>query len=128
VKDSVPDARHAVVRYLNAATTADPPLGDIAVVVSEAVTNVVMHAYREEEGGDVRVGVAFSPEEIELTVEDDGDGMVPRPDSPGAGLGLPLIALLSERFDASSMAGGGTRVRAWFRRELPLQTHPATGA
>ena len=45
VVDSVPTARHAVMGYLREARTADPPLSDVGLVVSEAVTNAVHHAY-----------------------------------------------------------------------------------
>ena len=38
-----------------------------------------------------------------------------RPDSPGAGLGLPLMSSIAQRLEAHSKPGGGTRIRAWFR-------------
>jgi anti-sigma regulatory factor (Ser/Thr protein kinase) len=114
--ESVPAARHAVLRYLRAADTADPPLNDVGLAVSEAVTNAVNHAYVGRDLGDVRVQVELGAFELELTVEDDGRGMLPRPDSPGLGLGLPLIATVADRFDTRTEAGGGTRICAWFSR------------
>jgi serine/threonine-protein kinase RsbW/stage II sporulation protein AB (anti-sigma F factor) len=123
--DSVPAARHAVLTFLRDVDTADPPLNDVGLAVSEAVTNAVNHAYVDREMGDVRVAVTLGHDEVELTVEDDGRGMLPRPDSPGLGLGLPLIATVADRFDTVSGPGGGTRICAWFRRHPAAATLPA---
>ena len=114
VAESVGTARHSVLAHLSAAQTSDPPLSDIGLAVSEAVTNVVHHAYVGREPGPVRVRVVFRPPEIEVMVQDEGSGMVPRPDSPGLGLGMPLIATVSERFDVQAPPGGGTRLCIWF--------------
>jgi serine/threonine-protein kinase RsbW len=114
--DCVPEARHAVVGWLRDALTPDPPLNDIGLAVSEAVTNAVTHAYVDRAPGEVRVEAEIGRDELELVVEDDGGGMIPRPDSPGLGLGLPLIATLSDRFDTRSAPGEGTRVCMWFPR------------
>ena len=115
--DSVALARHAVSRFLDAASTPDPPLKDVGLVVSEAVTNVVQHAYADGPSGEVRVSVELQRDDIELIIEDDGRGMRPRPDSPGLGLGLPLIATVSERLDTKTLKNGGTRLCVWFRRD-----------
>jgi serine/threonine-protein kinase RsbW len=121
--DSVALARHTVVRYLADAATPDPPLSDVALAVSEAVTNVVHHAYIDAaEPGPIRVSVALSDDELEVIVEDDGRGMMPRPDSPGLGLGLPLIATLCRRFDTRSAPGQGTRLCLWFSRDPSAAT------
>jgi anti-sigma regulatory factor (Ser/Thr protein kinase) len=120
--DSVPAARHAVLRFVRQTAPDDPPLDDIGLAVSEAVTNAVNHAYLDRDPGDVRVELKLGDDEIELTVEDDGRGMLPRPDSPGLGLGLPLIATVADRFDTATEPGGGTRICAWFR----LRHGPAT--
>jgi len=124
VPDSVPVARHAVMRYLADAATPDPPLKDIGLVVSEGVTNVVNHAYPDGEPGEVRVEVRFHGPELEVVIEDDGRGMIPRPDSPGLGLGLPLIATVSERFDTRTQPDGGTRLSVWFLRDPAAATLP----
>jgi serine/threonine-protein kinase RsbW len=129
VPDSVPTARRAVVEWLRAANTTDPPLGEIEVVVSEALANAVTHAYRDDGDGDgegddrpgeMRVRIELHPREVEVVVEDDGLGMIPRADSPGLGLGLPLIAMLSDRLDVQSAPGGGTRLAVMFARR-PLR-------
>jgi serine/threonine-protein kinase RsbW len=116
VPESVPRARRAVVEYLRAVDGIDVPVDAIETVVSEAVTNAVTHAYAGTHPGEVRLRVELRPDVVEVVVEDDGRGMVPRGDSPGLGLGLPLITTLSRRVDARSLAGGGTRLAVWFDR------------
>ena len=117
VPDSVPTARHAVLHYLREADTADPPLNDVGLAVSEAMSNAVIHGYVGREPGQIRVLVEFTPDEVELVIEDDGSGMCPRPDSPGLGLGLPVIATVADRLDTRSDPETGTRLCIWFRRD-----------
>jgi serine/threonine-protein kinase RsbW len=124
VPESVSVARHAVTGFLHDVHMGDPPLSDVRLAVSEAVTNAVHHAYVEGDPGEVRVRVELSDDELEVVVEDDGGGMRPRPDSPGLGLGLPLIATVAERFDTRSRPGGGTRLRMAFRRDSGGATMP----
>ena len=118
-------ARHAVRAHLLAADTNEPPLDDVCLSVSEAVTNVVHHAYVGLATGPVNVRVEIDEHQIEITVQDEGAGMVPRPDSPGLGLGIPLIATVSDRFDVHSRASGGTQLCVWFDRNPGSATLPA---
>jgi anti-sigma regulatory factor (Ser/Thr protein kinase) len=115
VPDSSPIARHALTAHLRDAGVVEEQLNDIALVVSEAVSNVINHAYVGRDPGEFRIRVVLDGEELCLSVADDGSGMVPRPDTPGLGLGLPLIASLSERFDVQTQPAGGTCLSAWFR-------------
>src|SRR5687768_5580945 len=97
VPENVALARRTIVAHLREAETTDPPLSDVALAVSEAATNVVTHAFVDRPAGVFRVAIDSDDERLEVLVEDDGRGMVPRPDSPGLGLGLPLIATVSDR-------------------------------
>ena len=78
------------------------------LAVSEAVTNAVVHAFRgAQEPGTVTVSVIVRATEwIEVLVTDDGSGMAARNDSPGIGLGLPLIRHLTDQFDHHRPPGG----------------------
>jgi len=93
---------------------ADPDA--VALAVSEAVTNAVVHAYVDaSEPGEIEVvAQRIGGDCLEILVCDDGRGMLPRPDSPGVGLGLPLVATLAESFEVQARTGGGTQVRMAF--------------
>jgi anti-sigma regulatory factor (Ser/Thr protein kinase) len=110
---SVPLARRAVVAYATAHGVTDP--GDVELAVSEAVTNAVIHAYLDRTAGTIEVTARRDPDNgVEITVSDDGHGVTPRPDSPGLGLGLPLIARLAEECELTPGPEGGCRVRMVF--------------
>jgi anti-sigma regulatory factor (Ser/Thr protein kinase) len=85
---------------------------DVRLAVSEAATNAVIHAYREFEG-DLRVRATVEGGELLVVVCDTGLGLAPRPDSPGLGLGMPLIASVTSRFQVVS-AESGTEVHMTF--------------
>jgi serine/threonine-protein kinase RsbW len=115
VPGAASDARRAVHEL------AAGRVGDgygVALAVSEAVSNVVIHAYRDRdpdsEPGDVHVTVTIDGEELLVSIADEGMGMRPRSDSPGAGLGLPIIATLADRFQVQPQQGG-TRLVLGFR-------------
>jgi len=115
VPGAASDARRAVHEV------AAGRVGDgyaVALAVSEAVTNAVIHAYRDRapdsEPGEVQVTVTIDGEELLVSVADEGMGMRPRADSPGAGLGLPIIATLADRFEVRQQTGG-TRLLFGFR-------------
>lgn len=94
-------------------------LDAVRLAVTEAVSNVVVHGYRDAPNGTVTVAVEWDACELRVKVRDEGRGMQPRADSPGAGLGLPLIANLTETFSVTAPPGGGTEVSMTFPlREL----------
>jgi serine/threonine-protein kinase RsbW/stage II sporulation protein AB (anti-sigma F factor) len=80
----------------------------VELVVSEAVTNAVLHAYRDREPGGVELDAALDDGVLTLVVADFGIGMSPNPNSPGLGWGLGLIERLAEHMDVQT--GGGTRL------------------
>jgi serine/threonine-protein kinase RsbW len=100
---SVSVARHAVAEFV-AGRSVDRPAVEVAV--SEAVSNAVVHAYRESrEPGRVLVRARFAAARLRVEISDRGLGMRPRADSPGLGLGLPLIAQLATHVDITSERG-----------------------
>jgi PAS domain S-box-containing protein len=89
-------------------------LGDLALAVSEAATNAIMHAYVDRDAGRIRLVARAGVDELVVNVMDDGRGMQPRPDSPGMGIGLPTIGQLASGLDIRDRPGGGTDVRMTF--------------
>jgi serine/threonine-protein kinase RsbW len=85
-------------------------LDAVRLAVSEAVSNVIVHGYRDQPDGAFTISIDWDPEELRVVVRDDGCGMQPRADSPGAGLGLPLIATMTESFSVTVPPDGGTEL------------------
>ena len=113
-------ARRAVLDALSGIAVDKDAVG---IVVSEAVTNAVVHAYRDQASvGRVHVSASLDEQGVEVAVDDDGLGMRPRTDSPGVGLGLPLMGDLADRVDISSRAPG-TRIAAFFTLMGPAGPH-----
>ncbi len=94
-------------------------LSDVKLAVSEACANAVVHAYAEDEPGLLDVDLSTGAEDIEIVVRDHGRGMMPRADSPGLGVGLPLMASLAESLELTNRADGGTEVRMRFATADP---------
>lgn len=110
--ENVAVIRHAVGGLADALDVEDSVLSDMKLAVTEACTNVVVHAYPDTEGPMVLSG-STDGRQLTLVVADQGCGMVPRPDSPGLGLGLPLIATLTASLEIGSQ-GAGSELRMTF--------------
>ena len=106
--DEVGSVRHAAVEFARAEGVPDPPLMDLRLAISEAVTNAVVHAFRTHElPGTVTVTVEVTSRQlVEAVVRDDGIGMSSRADSPGLGLGLGLIASVADTVEQRVPADG----------------------
>jgi serine/threonine-protein kinase RsbW/stage II sporulation protein AB (anti-sigma F factor) len=93
---------------------------DIALAVTEAVTNVVLHAYLNMQTGPLYVAASALERSLRVTVYDLGRGMLPRPDSPGLGFGASLMSALADTVQISpNQSDGGTCVALLFRNAIP---------
>ena len=91
---------------------------DMRLAVTEACTNVVRHAYADDEARDasaMRVEMLPETDGMQVIVKDRGRGLGPSPDARGPGLGLPLIAALTSGLEVSHGAGDrGSRIAMSF--------------
>jgi serine phosphatase RsbU (regulator of sigma subunit)/anti-sigma regulatory factor (Ser/Thr protein kinase)/PAS domain-containing protein len=119
---AVASARHDVTAFAQAHGAPPALCGDVALAVSEACTNVVVHAYRHGSGepGAMHVEVASEGHALRVTVEDEGCGVRPRGDSPGVGLGLQIIARTTSAFEVERSPSGGARLVLRFAGDLRL--------
>jgi anti-sigma regulatory factor (Ser/Thr protein kinase) len=114
VPEVVPLARRALASVAAAAGAAGERLDEIRLAVSEALTNAVVHAYRNGDAGRLHVTAAVASDELWVLIGDDGRGLHARNDSQGLGIGLSLISGLSDDFAIVARASGGTEVQMRF--------------
>jgi serine/threonine-protein kinase RsbW/stage II sporulation protein AB (anti-sigma F factor) len=110
VAEQVSVARRAVGELAAAAGLDDDVRAGVALAISEACSNVVVHAYVGADPGELRVRAEAGHGRLSVTVRDRGRGMCPRSDSPGIGLGLPLMASLCSTLEVRERQGGGTEI------------------
>jgi serine phosphatase RsbU (regulator of sigma subunit)/anti-sigma regulatory factor (Ser/Thr protein kinase) len=109
------EVRQTLRQWLSAAGATAEDATDILIVVGEAVSNAIEHAYGPR-GGDVVVQLELTPPDVFITVQDHGKWRPQR--GHGRGHGMSLIQQCSDevRFDRSAT---GTVVR--IRRRLAGQ-------
>ncbi len=113
--DAVPVARNAATGCVRSLGVQESLTRAVALAVTEACTNVVLHAYRQdEEPGEMVVSIEKPDDSLCVTVLDDGVGMTPRPDSPGLGMGLALISQFADSLELRSRLEGGAEVSMRF--------------
>lgn len=127
--ETVPRARRAMSDFARAAGADSRQIDAVRLASSEAITNAVTHAYREQPGR-VYVTAALVEGELWILIADDGCGLEPRTDRPGLGLGLGLISQVSDDLAIVPRAGGGTEVRMRFNiaKSERARGHAARGA
>ena len=106
---AVREARLAALAFAREHGVPEDRLDAVALAVSEATTNVIMHAYRDRlYPGTFTLELDIEAGSLLVDVRDEGVGMGPRDDSPGMGFGLPLIAEVADGHGFVPTEGGGT--------------------
>ena len=117
--EAVGEARRATRELAQGYGVDDVLITSILLCVSEAVTNAVVHAYRDHaEPGDIELEARKPDGYLCIYVRDSGLGMRPRTDSPGAGFGLPLITQLASEVAIRSGRGDGAGTELAMRFKL----------
>jgi len=118
---SVGVVRQALAGVADALGMDEAITADAKMAISEACTNVVVHAY-DGHAGSLAVELRTGQDALEVVVADHGRGAEATAGSEhgehaGLGLGLPLMAALADRFELEGPRGEGTRVTMSFRYE-----------
>ena len=115
--DQVPVARKAVAEFCERCGMGAPVIDDVKLVVTEACTNVVLHAYDGSHSPDSTFEVSAHLESgtLILSVSDEGRGIGAPSTNRGLGLGLRLALQLSGGVHTRDGRGGlGTRLTMRF--------------
>src|SRR4029450_10017610 len=97
--ENVAVVRHVLGAFAEGLQLPDPVIEDMRLAVTEACTNVVRHAYADGEPGPVEILIRPEGSTLQVIVSDEGRGAGPSEDSSGSGLGLPLIAALTDSLE-----------------------------
>lgn len=114
--EQIPLLRNEAAAFAAAAGMVDRDLDDVRTVVSEAATNVVLHAYDgdAQRHQDMRLDVEIIASRLIVRVSDHGVGIGNSTSVGGAGVGLRVMAVLADTFDVCRCQDGGTEVRMAF--------------
>jgi serine/threonine-protein kinase RsbW len=131
VAASVPLIRSGVTAAALDAGATPQQIDAARLAVTEAATNVVLHAY-DATRGSIHVGVSVIDDELQIVIGDDGSGMRPRTDSPGIGAGMAIIARSCKTLEVGKGESGGSRLLMRFalQTERPdghAQSQPSRG-
>ena len=113
VAESVPEVRTAVTDFARQAGMARDRLDGLRLAVSEAVTNVVRHAYPGRRGS-VAVTAGRASDELWVLIADCGAGHQATSPNPGLGFGLGIIAHECDDLVIAERSDGGTELRMRF--------------
>ncbi|HMD69945.1 MAG TPA: ATP-binding protein [Bryobacteraceae bacterium] len=117
--ESVDSAEELAVGAARRAGFGDDDLIKIGMAVREAVVNAVVHGNRYSDRKKVHFSVTHSPEQLQVTIADEGDGFdfgnLPDPLAPEnlmatSGRGIFLIRSFTDEFRMRRLDRGGTEV------------------
>jgi len=115
-------ARVTVAAFI---TQLDPTLDElteIKTVVSEAVTNAIIHGYEQNPAGIVYISVAIEDDMIDLVIRDNGIGIedveearqplfTTKPELERSGMGFTIMENFMDKIEVESHPGTGTTIR-----------------
>ncbi|BBW99410.1 stage II sporulation protein E [Mycolicibacterium moriokaense] len=102
------DVRHRLADWLHANGVDEPLADDIILVVNEACSNCVEHAYRGRKPGRMRVEAEMRDGQVQISVVDSGSWKTPPADPGTRGRGLMLMRKVTDQVDVRGSDDGTT--------------------
>ena len=114
-------ARSVVSGFLLPLDPDAEELADLRCAVSEAVTNCIVHAYKDSAGIITLTAKAYSDRTVKITVSDGGCGIADveqarkplfttLPGEDRCGMGFSIMESFSDKLSVASSVGKGTKV------------------
>ncbi|AYA76896.1 anti-sigma F factor [Bacillus sp. Y1] len=115
-------ARVTVAAFVAQLDPTMDELTEIKTVVSEAVTNAIIHGYNNDPSGTVFISVKIEESFIELEIKDEGSGILDieearqplfttKPELERSGMGFTIMENFMDEIDVHSELGIGTTIR-----------------
>jgi stage II sporulation protein AB (anti-sigma F factor) len=114
-------ARVAVAAFISQLDPTMDELNDLKTVVSEAVTNAIIHGYDSDPGGMVTIEATINGDMVKLSIKDNGNGIedldlarqplyTSKPELERSGMGFTIMENFMDGFEVSSEPGKGTSI------------------
>jgi stage II sporulation protein AB (anti-sigma F factor) len=121
-------ARVAVASFIAQLDPTMEELTDIKTVVSEAVTNSIIHGYENNPEGIVFISVIIEDQSVEIIIEDKGTGIADvetarqplytsKPELERSGMGFTIMENFMDTVEITTATGVGTKIRLVKRLE-----------
>ncbi|WP_019536696.1 anti-sigma F factor [Paenibacillus ginsengihumi] len=115
-------ARVAVAAFVSQLDPTLEELTDIKTVVSEAVTNSIIHGYEHRTDGIVTITAEIEDETVYITIEDKGAGIqdlelakqplyTSKPELERSGMGFTIMENFMDEIEIWTAVGEGTKIR-----------------
>src|SRR3954453_17491513 len=115
VPESVGRLRRAVAEFARRQGADENVVMALQLAASEALSNAVIHGFVDRPApGTLTVSAVRDGDAICVVGRGGGAGMRPRADSPGLGIGMPLMTGTTQALKFSEMPEGGTEVTMHF--------------
>ncbi|MCI3920226.1 anti-sigma F factor [Paenibacillus sp. TRM 82003] len=115
-------ARVAVAAFVSQLDPTLDELTDIKTVVSEAVTNAIIHGYNEDPAGVITITGRIDGDMLYITVQDEGLGIddvelartplyTSKPELERSGMGFTIMENFMDKVEVFTEPGKGTKVQ-----------------
>ncbi|KIY21601.1 MULTISPECIES: anti-sigma F factor [Mesobacillus] len=115
-------ARVTVAAFIAQLDPTMDELTEIKTVVSEAVTNAIIHGYESDPDGKVFISVLLKDSSIEMLIKDEGIGITDideamqplytsKPELERSGMGFTIMENFMDEVQVRSEPGFGTEIR-----------------
>ena len=121
-KSNIKLARNIAQIFFSELDSSVSFLNEIKTIVSEAVTNSIIHGYNEDSMMEVFMNLSYDKNYVYIEIIDKGIGILDielaktpmfttKPDDDRSGLGLTLIEVFSDEMIIDSSLGEGCKIK-----------------
>ena len=125
-------ARLVIIGFIAPLDPNAQELNEIKTIVSEGVTNAIIHGYEDNENGIIDMKASLEGRRLRVTIQDFGKGIenielakqplyTTKQEEERSGLGFMIMESFSDQFEVKSVLGIGTTIS--FEKEfLPVDS------
>lgn len=125
--EAIPNLRGMIASLISNKNQTISFINEVKTIVSEEITNAIIHGYNENNDKDIKLRIKFDDEGLYIEIEDYGIGIEnisqarevlfsTMKSKDRSGLGFTIMELFSNQFDVISEKGVGTILKifkAW---------------